>query len=50
MAHLCGCGYRGVEFIADFPNVYVDTSGGQAEDGFLQYAVKRIGANRLLYG
>lgn len=50
MAHLCGCGYRGVEFIADCPNVYVDTSGGQAEDGFLQYAVKRIGAKRLLYG
>lgn len=50
MAHLCGCGYRGVEYIADCPNVYVDTSGGQPEDGFLQYAVKRIGADRLLYG
>ena len=50
MAHLCGCGYRGVEMIADRPNVYVDTSGGQPEDGFLQYAVKRIGADRLLYG
>lgn len=50
MAHLCGCGYRGVEYIADCPNVYVDTSGGQPEDGFIQYAVKRIGADRLLYG
>lgn len=50
MAHLCGCGYRGVEYIADCPNVYVDTSGGQPEDGFLQYAVKRLGADRLLYG
>lgn len=50
MAHLCGCGYRGVEYIADCPNVYVDTSGGQPENGFLQYAVKRIGADRLLYG
>lgn len=50
MAHLCGCGYRGVEYIADLPNVYVDTSGGQPENGFLQYAVKRIGAGRLLYG
>ena len=50
MAHLCGCGYRGVECIADCPNVYVDTSGGQPEDGFLQYAVRRIGADRLLYG
>ena len=45
-----GCGYRGVEMIADCPNVYVDTSGGQPEDGFLQYAVRRIGADRLLYG
>ena len=50
MAHLCGCGYRGVEAIADCPNVFVDTSGGQPEDGFLQYAVKRIGSSRLLYG
>ena len=50
MAHLCGCGYRGIEEIADCPNVWVDTSGGQPEYGFLEYAVKRIGAERILFG
>ena len=50
MAHLCGCRERGVEDIADCPNVFVDTSGAQPEAGFIEYAVKRIGAKRLLYG
>ncbi|MBQ6473721.1 MAG: amidohydrolase family protein [Victivallales bacterium] len=50
MAHLCGCGHRGVEDIAECPNVYVDTSGAQPEAGLVEYAVRRIGARRLLYG
>jgi len=50
MAHLCGCRERGVEDIADCPNVWIDTSGGQPEAGFIEYAVRRIGARRLLYG
>ena len=50
MAHLCGCRERGVEDIADCPNVWVDTSGAQPEAGFIEYAVRRIGARRLLYG
>lgn len=50
MAHLIGCGIRGVEMIADCPNVLVDTSGGQPEAGFLEYAIRRIGAERIVYG
>jgi predicted TIM-barrel fold metal-dependent hydrolase len=50
MAHLCGCGHRGVEDIADCPNVIVDTSGAQPEAGLVEYAVRRIGAHRLVYG
>ena len=50
MAHICGCRERGIEDIAELPNVWVDTSGGQPEAGFIEYAVRRIGARRLLYG
>ena len=50
MAHLAGCGIKGVEMVADCPNVMIDTSGGQPEAGFVEYAVRRIGAERLVYG
>ena len=50
MAHLVGCGIRGVEMIADCPNVLVDTSGGQPEAGLIEYAIRRIGAERIVYG
>ena len=50
MAHLAGCGIRGVEMIADCPNVLVDTSGGQPEAGFIEYAARRIGTERIVYG
>lgn len=50
MAHLTGCGIRGIEDIATLPNVWVDTSGGQPEAGFIEYAIKRIGAKRIVYG
>ena len=50
MAHLCGCGHRGIEDIADCPNVFVDTSGAQPEASLVEYAVNRISAARLLYG
>jgi len=50
MAHLRGCGIRGVLEIKHYPNVYIDTSGGQPETGTIEYAVKKIGAERILYG
>lgn len=50
MAHLTGCGVRGVRAVEDCPNVWVDTSGAAPEAGIVEYAVERLGADRVLYG
>lgn len=50
MAHLTGCGVRGVLDIAECPNVVVDTCGAAPFRGIVESAVRIIGAERLLYG
>ena len=50
MAHLTGCGVRGVLAVKDCPNVVVDTSGAAPEAGLVEYAVAQLGAARVLYG
>ena len=50
MAHLTGCGVRGVQAVKSCPNVWVDTSGAAPETGIVEYAVAQLGANRILYG
>jgi len=50
MPHLAGCGIRGVQDVRPYPNVYVDTSGMQPVNGLVEYAVKELGAKRVLYG
>lgn len=50
MAHLTGCRPRGVQDIKDCSNVWVDTSGGQPEDGYLEYALAELGPDRILFG
>ena len=50
MAHLTGCGVRGVLAVKDCPNVIVDTSGAAPEAGLVEYAVAQLGAERVLYG
>jgi len=50
MAHLYGAGFQGIADIAPYPNVYVDTGGGEPEAGILEYAVREIGAERILFG
>ena len=50
MAHLTGCGVRGVLAVKDCPNVVVDTSGAAPEAGIVEYAVAQLGAERVLYG
>lgn len=50
MAHLTGCGVRGVQAIRGCPNVWVDTSGAAPEAGIVEYAVAQLGADRILYG
>jgi predicted TIM-barrel fold metal-dependent hydrolase len=50
MAHLTGCGVRGVLDIVDCPNVVVDTSGAPPVRGIIESAVRLLGPERLLYG
>jgi predicted TIM-barrel fold metal-dependent hydrolase len=49
--HLAGIGKRGVLDLAPHVNVLVDTSGGPPINGALvEYAVDKLGAERLLFG
>ena len=41
---------RGVADVQDCPNVLVDTSGSQPEQGIVEWAVAQLGAERLVYG
>lgn len=50
MLHLPGVRQRGVLDIAPYPNVCIDTSGGQPVAGLVEYAVEKLGAERVLYG
>ena len=50
MAHLTACGLRGVMEIADVPNVWIDTSAYLPFAGLVEYAVEKLGAERVLYG
>ncbi len=50
MAHLTGVNRRGVQDIEDLPNVWVDTSGGWYDSEMVEYAVRHLGAERVVYG
>ena len=50
MAHLTGCGFRGVLEAKGCDNLYVDTSGGYPEAGLIEYAAEHLGADHVLYG
>lgn len=50
MAHLIAAGIRGVLDVQRCENVFVDTSGSQPVAGILEYAVAKLGAERILYG
>jgi predicted TIM-barrel fold metal-dependent hydrolase len=50
MAHLTGCGFRGVLEVKALDNLVVDTSGGQPEAGLIEHAVEHLGAGRVLHG
>ena len=49
-AHIVGVGYRGILDIEPYDNVYVDTSGAQPFSGFVEYGVKKLGADRIIFG
>ncbi|MGH2603398.1 MAG: amidohydrolase family protein, partial [Dehalococcoidia bacterium] len=50
MAHLAGSGWRGVQDVKATPNVVVDTSGAQPIAGLVEYAVRELGPERVIYG
>ncbi|MGQ9554231.1 MAG: hypothetical protein ACUVWR_08980 [Anaerolineae bacterium] len=52
MAHLGGGGdYEwSLQAIADSPSVYADTSGSVIDEGMVEYAVRLLGAERVLFG
>ena len=50
MAHLTGCGYRGVLEAKGVDNLVVDTSGAFPEAGILDYALEHLGADHIVYG
>ena len=50
MAHMTAARARGIQDIKDCPNVSIDTSGSQPEDGYMEYALKHLGADRILFG
>jgi uncharacterized protein len=50
MAHLGGARVRGVLDIRPYPNVVVDTSGSQPMGELIEYAVRTIGPERIVYG
>jgi len=50
MAHLSGSGCRGVADIKPYANISIDTCGSQPEQGFVEYAVEQLGAERVVFG
>lgn len=50
MAHLNGCGLRGLAAVADCDNLVVDTSGGDPESGMVEAAVDILGEDRVVFG
>lgn len=50
MAHITGCGIKGILEIKNYTNIYTDTSGFQPVSGILEYATQKLGAERILFG
>ncbi len=50
VAHVTGCRFKGIQDIRKYPNLLMDTSGSQPEDGFIEYALNNLGPDRVLYG
>lgn len=50
MAHLGGNVYKAVRDVAEYPNVYADMCGSMNRYGTLQYALERLGDDRIVFG
>jgi predicted TIM-barrel fold metal-dependent hydrolase len=40
----------GIRAVRDCPNIYLDTAGSDPTSGFVEMAVREVGASRVLYG
>lgn len=49
MAHVSLSGYRGIQKIKDYPNIYADTSGCYYENSIIEYAIEQLGPQRILF-
>jgi hypothetical protein len=50
MGHMNGVGLKGIETVAPFPNVSVETGGSDPERGYVEAAVRSLGTRRVLFG
>jgi uncharacterized protein len=50
MAHFGGNGYHGIKAVRDYPNVWADFSGTFFRRDELDYAIRQIGAERIVFG
>jgi uncharacterized protein len=50
MGHMNGSRQRGIEAVAPFPNVVVETGGSDPERGVVEAAVRALGSTRVLFG
>jgi predicted TIM-barrel fold metal-dependent hydrolase len=50
MGHLFGGGRRGIEAIAELPQVSAETGGSDPERGITEAAVRRLGTRRVIFG
>lgn len=49
-AHAGGEWQRGIRAVQDSPNILVETSGFDASAGFIEMAVRELGAERIVFG
>ena len=49
-AHAGGEWERGIRAVRDQPNVLIETSGFDATAGFIEMAVRELGAGRIVFG
>jgi predicted TIM-barrel fold metal-dependent hydrolase len=50
MGHMNGAGLKGVEAVAPYPNVVVETGGSDPERGIVEAAVRVLGSKRVVFG
>lgn len=50
MGHLNGAGLKGIETVAAYPNIVVETGGSDPENGTVEAAVRVLGSRRVVFG